>query len=992
LFAFESLCNLFKEMADLEPCQGEIRCIIDGLDACEDFPGSRKNLLLFVKKISRLFDPKLHPCSPQKLTSKILLVSRPIAPLKNHLADIPRMDLDAEAEALQKSIDTFVSSMMNQGQIRSWKDGTLRQAVTDMLLEKAAGTFLWVGPLAKAVATVESRESDTTLASLPDSLVEFYSRMLPLGTGSEVKESYQILGYIAVACRPLKLEELAIFTNTPIPQAPAVTSKSQIEDKVESCGQLLKFDQVTSTVALIHESAREFLLGKDYCPLDRKSLLVSAQKANAEMGTTCLAVVMDWAKEVANERRRNTSRRISRPPLLDYAIKFWLQHYSLCTLADLDETALSWINKRPFWTSKQSPERRIWLDEYWRTTMSSLGWTSPKDFQMIHAAAFFGVPWLTQHIVRKSWRRLDAETSRGMTPLHWAARNGHLEVVKVLLGYPSVNIEAEGYKMTPLIWAVHNLHHDIVELLLQKGARIDAVGFGMTALHWSAWVEDKRMIALLLKAAEKNEKHLEARTVPVKTARLLPSSHPSHENQPSSRLSWVLPQAQMLLNNNIMMSEAEIYKRNTPQTRTEREIVAQDMEIIEEKEAEEMKIQRGEKTVVVFAMSIAALVAMVCLLATIAWKAIEPLFHIVGWKTETWLLVIVSLLVPWILVAGLWWTGHIRIASKLGVATSAAWSGFTAGWSALCSFAFAMGEGPAIVELRVARLERTQTGYLLSIASKRLASSFKQFTRGRDGYIPPPTFEDIVKKASLVLLQGTMRWVLELTAWAFALILGLWWAEKGGSHSVVWALLLTSWVLVVVWEATVGLATATKAEDTSAWTLIATGSITMTVAGYSALAGAQATLAQSRSWRSKLRYASATVAISCVFAVGCVAIEPIPRLKNKIPLRSIGMTSFIISALLAMISVFVAEMISRCLEAGKNIWYHVRPDFQCGHTPLHLAAITGNKTTVEMLLKAGADPWARDYNKQTAHWLAIKACFRDVVEVLEEAMKTGQPK
>lgn len=991
LFQFEPICNPFKEMADLDPYQGEIRCIIDGLDECENVPGHGNMLLFFVEKISRLFDPKKHPYSPQKLAYKIFLISRPIAPLKNRLADILRINLDADTDALQNSTDTFVCSMMNQGQIRSWKDGSLRQSVREMLLEKAAGTFLWVGPLAKTVAFVEARESDMVLSSLPVSLVDFYSRMLPVGTSSAVEESNRILGYVAVACRPLKLEELAVLACVPIPEAPVMMSKSLMETKIESCGQLLKFDQVTGTVALIHPSAKDFLLGKGYCPAEGQSPPVAEKEANAKMGTTCFAIVMSWAKEV-DRIPSNTSQRVSQSPLLDYSIKFWLQHYASCDQKDLDGKYWSCVEPTSFWTKRESPQRRIWLAEYLATTMPSPRWATPEGFQMIHAAAFFGVPWLTRYLIDERNSRPNASTSRGMTPLHWAARNGHLEVVKVLLGYPSINLEAEGYKMTPLTWAVHNKHHDILELLLQKGARIDAVGFGMTTLHWAVWVQDKRMIALLLKVAEKDKKHLEARTILVKTARWLPGNQSSNENRPSSRLSWVLPQAQMLLNKNIIMGEREIYKINTPQTRMEREIAAQDMEIKGEKAVEEMKLRRGEKTVVVFATSVTAVVAMVCLLATIAWKAIEPLFNVAGWRPEKWLSVMSSFVIPWIWVAGLWWRGHITIASKLGVTTSAAWAGFTTGWAILCSFAFVMGEGPAIVELRDAPLQRSETGSLLAIAFKRTTSSFKQFTHGRDGYIPPPTFEDIVKKASLVLLQGTMRWAIELALWTFALTLGLWWAEKGGSHSVVWGLLSTSWVLVVVWEATVGLATAMKAGDTSAWALIATGAITMSLAGYSALAGVLATFGQGRPWKSKLRYASGTIAISCVFAVGFVALEPIPRLKRKIPLKSISLLSFVISAWLSVVAVFVAETILRCLEAGKDVLHYVRPDFKCGHTPLHLAALTGNKSTVETLLKAGADPWVQDSNKQTAYWLALKSSFRDVVEILQEAQMRTAPK
>ena len=46
-----------------------------------------------------------------------------------------------------------------------------------------------------------------------------------------------------------------------------------------------------------------------------------------------------------------------------------------------------------------------------------------------------------------------------MTPLHWAAARGCADVVRMLVQQPGVNLDVEdGCTMTPLLWAAHQGH------------------------------------------------------------------------------------------------------------------------------------------------------------------------------------------------------------------------------------------------------------------------------------------------------------------------------------------------------------------------------------------------------------------------------------------------------------------------------------------------------------------------------------------------------
>ena len=95
-----------------------------------------------------------------------------------------------------------------------------------------------------------------------------------------------------------------------------------------------------------------------------------------------------------------------------------------------------------------------------------------------------------------------------VTPLIAAVKNGHEEVVRVLLQAGADKHSSGGISITPMHVAAENGHQEVVRVLLQASADVRVIDCaGQTPLHVAAMEGHQEVARCLLKAGAGADKH-----------------------------------------------------------------------------------------------------------------------------------------------------------------------------------------------------------------------------------------------------------------------------------------------------------------------------------------------------------------------------------------------------------------------------------------------------------------------------------------------------
>ena len=325
------------------------------------------------------------------------------------------------------------------------------------------------------------------LAELPKTLDNTYERTLRDINEANWEFAHRIFQCVAVASRPLCVEELADFLAFdfkagPIPQ---FHENWRLEDPVHTvlstCSSLLAIVNIegSSVIQFSHFSVKDFLTSTrlaETSDIIIRRYHISMTPAHSLTAQACLGTLLHLDENISRDC-------LQKFPLAQYAARHWLGHAQFENVLPTVYLGIKLL----FDPNKSHLAAWLWIYDptgFWHVNGRGQRLSRPRGTSL-HYAAIFGFHDIVKHLVTYHSQDVNAcSLYKISTPLHWASFRGHVEVVRYLLEH-GANVTAQGEDGSmALHWASRKGHIQVICVLLQHKADAKAQDKNkLTPLH-----------------------------------------------------------------------------------------------------------------------------------------------------------------------------------------------------------------------------------------------------------------------------------------------------------------------------------------------------------------------------------------------------------------------------------------------------------------------------------------------------------------------------
>ena len=272
-------------------------------------------------------------------------------------------------------------------------------------------------------------------------------------SGEKARLGMAVLMWVSHSRRPLQVDEIchaiAIRIGSNDLDADDIPAISTL---LGCCQGLVSMDEGASTVRLIHFTLQEYLRA-------HPDLL---GRAHATMAETCLTYLnFRHVKDPST----GPSPDLRGAPFLEYCSLYWGTHLQMGPSDRAKEFALDLLDQF---------DNHISANFLWKSIHRELPFYCDfrcGPFSALHCISYFGIAGLADTLVKINKRDVNQRDSAGMTPLMWAARYGHEEIVRLLLREKHIqpDLQDANSGRSAFSWAAGNGHEDVVRLFLGPG-------------------------------------------------------------------------------------------------------------------------------------------------------------------------------------------------------------------------------------------------------------------------------------------------------------------------------------------------------------------------------------------------------------------------------------------------------------------------------------------------------------------------------------------
>jgi hypothetical protein len=260
-----------------------------------------------------------------------------------------------------------------------------------------------------------------------------------------------------------------------------------IEYITKACAPLIVVDEESNIVRLVHYTTQEYF---------ERTQNIWFKNAQIDITRISITYLSFSAFESGFcSSRDEFNDRVKANNLYGYAAQNWGHHAR--EALTLGWKALEVVDFLECEMKREASSQALMDTEFQYSFDNSQ--SVPRQVTALHLAGYFGLPDVVVMLLAKG-HDPNVEDTNGLTPLWWAARNGHAPVVKLLLGQ-NVDPDSEDIEdgRTPLSWAVINGHEAVVKLLLEKDVDLEFEDKSqLTPLAWAAMSGHAAVAELLL--------------------------------------------------------------------------------------------------------------------------------------------------------------------------------------------------------------------------------------------------------------------------------------------------------------------------------------------------------------------------------------------------------------------------------------------------------------------------------------------------------------
>jgi len=288
--------------------------------------------------------------------------------------------------------------------------------------------------------------------------MEVYAKAVDQIKNNQPKSRYDMavraLTWLMYAERALSIDEL-IHALAVRPQDTKLNTGRFLteEDITSACAGMVIVDPESMTVNLAHYTAKEYL--------PRAGIFENHQSFLAEV---CLVYMSfdDFSTTLSSSRGRKD--RLRQYPFLKYAADHWGDHVARRVRGDVHRRAWAFLND----TAKLRSAFQVMSDFPFDLEPQVIG---------LHIAAYFGLTRLVSKAIRMNEGQnlaVNARTRSGETALHWAAKYGQDEFLKLLVDNGAdLNLADYERQQTALQYATANGDMLSVSALLKSNRHCD---------------------------------------------------------------------------------------------------------------------------------------------------------------------------------------------------------------------------------------------------------------------------------------------------------------------------------------------------------------------------------------------------------------------------------------------------------------------------------------------------------------------------------------